>query len=92
MKAKITYEQLHMTFTDAIKAYTGLTDEITGGNICLNDCLIGEIKEVEKNIFIVEMSISGANYYPRRVANREPNENDINFWIQLIGEENIIRE
>ena len=81
-----------MPFNDEIKEYTGLTDEITGGQVCLNDCFIGELEEIEPDVYLIGLSISGAKYYPRRVATREPNENDVLFWTELVGEENIIKQ
>ena len=92
MRAKITHDLLMMPFDENLKAYLGYTDELLEQielpNICLNDVYIGELEDNNDGTYLVSLSISNCNYLPRRVAIREPNESDIQMWINMIGEEN----
>lgn len=95
MIAKVTYEQLHMPFTDEINQYLGITPEILERLewefATLDKTYVGDLVDNGDGTFNCPMNLSNCNKLPRRVAIRDLTEQDIAFWISLVGEENILK-
>lgn len=95
--AIVTLEQLAANLTAEACAYVGYTEEILeaagfANGITLEQALIeieGTLADGRK---VVKLNLANAGKLPRKVAIYDVTPQDVAFWQQAVGEENVIED